>query len=786
MKHSVCSIALFAALTASAQNPQSPGQIPLPRMVNPGIDRAGEPFSYPSESVDEIGAMFAPSAAELTPNSTLYTGFGELTFFTGIERLPFGNRIRTLEEGRLPIVHLRQERDGLRYEMIVFAAPLNDGSIVNFLRITASNPGTSRRRAFVTASWGYTGAQTTIFPTGDNRFRRPLTSARVGDFHQPGEDFHPQSRYEFLGNAILRDGKTMVLFPESPRPSLSASYRDYYNRTSSPGDPASPRSDTPMSTVEYAFDLQPGESRSLDFKVPLVPGTAAETAASGLVQASFDDRRSFVQRQWHEVFDRGMRLTVAEDKVNAVFDASLMYCLLALNNVDGQWIQTINQFQYHRFYLRDSADFVRMYDSTGYRDLAAKVLSFYPQRQMPDGNYLSQPGQYDAWGLAVWSMVEHFRMTQDHAYAEAIYPNIQRAVQWLEQAVAKDPMHLMPATDVRDNEYVPGHLTGYNFLALDGLDAAVRLAHDLHHPEDEARDRAVRDALRAAFFSRLNQVTANTDGYIPPALDGQPGGTDWGNLLSLLPEQQLPPHDPKVTATLQAVRRRYAEGLMTYTQPGQGVYLHHYLTIKNTLTELIRGEDEHAVQDLDAILVHTSSTNAGWEYSIRPWGNRDFSGNLTPHGWFSADYRNLLRNMMVREEGDTLHLFSAVSPAWIGKGKEIRVEHADTYFGRVSFSLRNTTDEDAEVSLNFEDSAMVRPRRICLHLPWFVDTASVVIDEQSVPIHDRSVTFPSTVRKAQIHWKIRAVSPDTPASYDDAVKRYKREYSRRFREATGE
>ena len=36
------------------------------------------------------------------------------------------------------------------------------------------------------------------------------------------------------------------------------------------------------------------------------------------------------------------------------------------------------------------------------------------------------------------------------------------------QARAADPLHIMPASDVRDNEFVPGHLTGYNFLALMG------------------------------------------------------------------------------------------------------------------------------------------------------------------------------------------------------------------------------------------------------------------------------------------------------------------------------
>ena len=163
----------------------------------------------------------------------------------------------------------------------------------------------------------------------------------------------------------------------------------------------------------------------------------------------------------------------------------------------------------------------------------------------------------------------------------------------------------------------------------------------------------------------LDERTKGDGGYIPPALDGQKGGYDWGNMLAVVPEPTLEPHDPRVTATLKATQGKYAEGIMTYAD---GEFLHHYLTIKNTLTEVVRGDQEQAVRELYALLLHTSSTQAGFEFAILPWGNRDFTDNLAPHGWFAAEYRTLLRNMMVREEGDRLHLLSVVSPDWIGKG----------------------------------------------------------------------------------------------------------------------
>jgi hypothetical protein len=76
---------------------------------------------------------------------------------------------------------------------------------------------------------------------------------------------------------------------------------------------------------------------------------------------------------------------------------------MALRRDGEQVVQTVNLFQYHRFYLRDAADFVRMYDATGYSDIAAQVLGMFPVVKRPDGNFMSQPGQYDGWGEALWA-----------------------------------------------------------------------------------------------------------------------------------------------------------------------------------------------------------------------------------------------------------------------------------------------------------------------------------------------------------------------------------------------
>src|SRR5215469_10198859 len=124
------------------------------QMVNPDIDRPGQPFSYFSQSTDIVGVMNAPSATEITPQGFLYTGYGELMFFTGPERKPISARIRTLEQGYLPIVSYSVEDQGIEYRFTVLAAqiphPQTDetaptGQIADFVRVTLTNRNSQSR-----------------------------------------------------------------------------------------------------------------------------------------------------------------------------------------------------------------------------------------------------------------------------------------------------------------------------------------------------------------------------------------------------------------------------------------------------------------------------------------------------------------------------------------------------------------------------------------------------------------------------------------------------------------
>jgi hypothetical protein len=195
---------------------------------------------------------------------------------------------------------------------------------------------------------------------------------------------------------------------------------------------------------------------------------------------------------------------------------------------------------------------------------------------------------------------------------------------------------------------------------------------------EERFDRALDRAIAAAVAR---------EGHIPPVLDAK-GGQDWGNYWAAFPVQVLGARSPAVTATLKWARAHMAEGLPTYLD---GRELHDYLGFRLFQTELAAGDAADAVAGLYAELVHTTSTDGGWETGIGPYRGRASATNLSPHGTFAAEYVALLRNMLVADSPTGgVQLLAGASPAWFAPGQHIAVTAAPTDHGVLTFTERST------------------------------------------------------------------------------------------------
>ncbi|MCE5309069.1 MAG: hypothetical protein LLG20_15630 [Acidobacteriales bacterium] len=783
-------------------------------MLNPAVDVPSKPFSYFWHPTDVIGALYAPVATEVTPEGYLYTGFGELMFFVGNPPESVNQRIKTLHKGYLPIVEYDVEHSGVRYRFRMFGADLGGGMAgvpINFVEVEMRNGAKETRTAFLSSAYRFRPPMNGVNSEADYRFEQRF-DLMPPKFTEGNTTFNKSWKYSLTRNALLRDDRVLYLFPDQPEPhqtNLSLmdtgfrKYRYLNGRIAGGRDSQSPPDPhTPMGVVTYAIHLDPGASRSLVFKIPLAPVPLHSDEMRQLEAADYNEQFQRTTAEWEDRVGKNPRLRFPEQKVQDFLLANTVWDLLAIDKRGDDYVPNVNKFQYHTYYGGcDTAHMMVALDYMGLQDIARKALLYSVKAQDPSGAFVTDKQKlgdyeiYESFGYALWGWGRHYQLTRDSEFLKQIYPGVVRGIGWLEGVTKTDPLGLIPAmVDVPDDAGLSGvHQTGQNLWILVGLRNAVSLADAIGNGSDAERFRAIEKSYRAAFDKQLATQTAKTGGYIPPALDQTLGGNDWDNMLLLYPEPLFEPFDPRVTSSIRKARQGYLEGILSYVLPiavgkkGEDyefdtvARLHYWHTQDHSENALVRGgaeDQEAAVRDLYACLLHTTSTHAPQEFGTYPWSDRDIVGHdILPDGPASGKTIELLRNMLVREYGNDLYLYSALSPTWLQPGQAIVVDREPTTFGPISTTLRVNAD-GFQVTLSNEFRQA--PARMLLRVPWFFDARHANADGRAAPIKNGHIEIAPATHTVVVQGRIRA---DVPAlSFDHAVQEYKREYRARYAE----
>jgi hypothetical protein len=700
------------------------------------------PWSFIVQPTDQIGVPGYPAGTEITPEGYLYTGSAEIVFRYGPHLRPWNVPIRTLASGRYPIVSSSRHAGGVTYSLTAFAAAVG-GQPVNFVRVRMTGRGA--------AGWAigtqYTGGAS---KGAGRRFRfaRPATPPRTGLYWQPGYGFNPRSVQAFAGHAFLRDGRALYITHATPR--------GFHARAVRGPKRAGPT--TVVGLTRYRGHVN--GSAGVDFTVPAVPVERSSKAYAAIAAASYPTTYGHVLGSWRSMLGRAMSVHVPESKVVDTFYASLMNMLLARYRQGGYWVQAVNDLQYHAFWLRDTAVISSALDQAGLHDIAAQDLGFFAAWQQPDGLFISRPNQYDGFGQALWAYGDHVRRTGDVAFAKKVLPAVGRAMGWLESARAHDALGLLPPSDPRDNELVAGHLVGDNLWGVAGARAAATIARTAGQPATADRWAAEAAAYQATLDAQIRQAAKSRGGRVPPALDAN-SGQDWGNLWLVYPTDIYSAGDRLVQRTMRHARSNFREGIATYDN---GRNLHDYLGFRVFETDLAAGSRGRVVDGLYSELAHTTATNGGFETGVRVYGSRAVDDNMTPHGWFAAEYVTLVRNMLVRElpQGG-IALMSALSPAWVGGDRTVSVRNAPTTYGKVSFTLRTTSR-----GAHLEWHAKVPPgTRLVWPLPDFAREAK----------GRHRIVLPGRSGRLVLHWRLKP----SRASFASTVAKLRAAYRRHGR-----
>lgn len=465
-----------------------------------------------------------------------------------------------------------------------------------------------------------------------------------------------------------------------------------------------------------------------------------------------------VRAYWRKSLESKTRLLPPEDSVmNLALTSNCYFQILRYPLIKGTAVPMGGDaMDYFDFSERDSAYEIAGLDATGHHDLAESFLNIYlarkgelkavrwPLGQDEQGMWMTRSHEEDTEGLVLWALGEHYMLTRDKVWLRRAWPWVKRGLEYIRRTRAaanaaipdnNDPRHGLWITgsgEMMANE--PSYWYWYNYFIETGLRYGVVEAEAMGETDyaqvirEEHADFV--QSLRRSMRKRFNRLD-----YRRGLLPGRANGDQLLDVAlsqgSVFPSHALEPNDPMVTLSLGysdtiAWARSGSFPVIWFGSNGRGLW--PALTGDYAMMHLRRGESEK-VLDCFYSMVSTSGRINSWG-EVMSW-DHGFSTGGQPYMWANGIFLVLLRNMLLHEEGEWLGASPAgpkelwICPAtprkWMHEPRGIVVEHAPTYFGPVSFSLRALEGGHVTATIEFEKQEIL-PERLVVYVRTLHDS----------------------------------------------------------------
>jgi hypothetical protein len=610
--------------------------------------RAFDPDSIPEAYARSTAALMWPGTTrswQITPDGDLYDGEWVVRFVptAGPDTAP-APRVIAFEDRWLPVAHWRRAGGDIRWDFEAAGLPdraPRDSNLVVSLEIRATNRGAAARVARLAV-----------------RVEPPRSPIFVA-FDAPDSIAAPGRITTSAGSDTAQGWCAQ---PEGGRASL----------------------ETHGAEAVLQWTLAPGSSGVGRLVLPAYAMTGTELAR--WARTPHERMTADARRYWTAEVARGATFSLGDPEVESALRACEV-TLLALRERRGTaWVPIGNPFQYRDVWLRDGARAIRALAVLGYTREARELCTGFEGLQWPQGAFLSQRGQLDGTGQALWAFEQALlRPARDDSVAH-FAALAERAWRWVEDQRDLGRTSgwafgaMLPYGDPRDGELVRAQLVGNDAWALAGYRSAARLLEAAGRTAEAAEVERTRARYLADFLAALER-TKRED--VPPSWQG--GGRDWGNLAVVSPCGVLGADDPHAAALARRVWvLAGGAGLVTYGPADSAEY---YVGADLGTWALLAGRPESADSVLAGMLHWRTGSGAGAEYFSR--SSRDFGDNLPPHATAAAALAGLVRDALIFDDGDTLQLTLGARARWWQAGK---VEHAPTCWGLLDLEFLRRGD----------------------------------------------------------------------------------------------
>ncbi len=469
------------------------------------------------------------------------------------------------------------------------------------------------------------------------------------------------------------NGNQEVLLDTAPREYVFSNYAkgDVIEKVLRDGAPTEGITcDAGMASGAAIYDLDPNGKKEVTAKIPLISAPAKA--------------RPVTVSSWDRALDGVCRLKVPEKNFEFLYETAIRTVVL---HSPGEVYP--GPYTYKRFWFRDAAYILFAMLSAGLTERAARVLTHFSKRLTPAGHFLSQDGEWDSNGQALWILEKYYKIT-GRKPDESWFPTIQKTANWIQKKRVFGASHsiyygLLPAGFSAEHLGPNDFYYWDDFWSIAGLRAASNL---LRHSAKSQENHFEHDAndLMACIEKSLDRVSERLGNRAMPASPHRRLDSGViGSISAGYPLQLWDGTDARLVESANYLRNKCFLNGGFYQEIGHSG-INAYLTL-HVAQVLLRAGDKNFMQPIKAI-ERMATTTGQWPEAIHPHTGGGCMGD-GQHVWASAEWILMMHHLFLREEANHLVLCPGISEEWLSKKENLFLGPLHTTFGTISITVNS-------------------------------------------------------------------------------------------------
>jgi hypothetical protein len=530
-------------------------------------------------------------------------------------------------------------------------------------------------------------------------------------YNPEGIQFIENVRYQKFNPGWLVNLHTLVNFDRIPEKVVFSNYNDadVILHLSKSGGSQEISCKVGMVTAAALFPVSVGMQGLVKVQIPLSKDLPKKSRFSP------GPTPEPITESWDKALSHVATLEVPDEKVQFLYDASIRTLILlsADDVVPGP-------YTYRRFWFRDACLMLNALMVVGMTDRAFRVLNTFPDRQKMTGYFQSQEGEWDSNGQVLWIM-DRFQRITGHPFNRAWMKAVNKGAEWIarkriRKQSAGPHFGLFPAGFSAEHLGPNDYYYWDDLWGVAGLRGAARLAGLFDSSDKQRKYESEALDFEQCIFKSINALPESRfRGGIPASPYRRMDAGAIGSMVADYPLQLTPPGDHRIMKTAEFLMKHcFHKGAFFQDMIHSGINAYLTLDIAQTL---LRNKDDR-YRKLIRTVADLATSTGQWPEAIHPFTHGGCMGD-GQHGWAAAEWAMMIRNLFVREEGETLILGSGILPEWIASGLPAGFGPTRTLFGPVEVRFIKKNDKaDFEISVDFSGAA-IRPTDIIIDVPGY-------------------------------------------------------------------